>query len=95
MKKTVWVILSTLILLFPVYAAEYPDPGRGKLLYENHCDACHEDHVHMREGRKVRTRQQVAAQVRRWAEELSLSWRGPDINDVTEFLYLNFYQSSD
>jgi len=50
---------------------------RGRLLYENHCQACHTSTVHVREARKVRTASELRAYIARWSGELKLAW-GPD-----------------
>ncbi|MCB1754201.1 MAG: cytochrome C [Gammaproteobacteria bacterium] len=96
MNKQVLMVFSLLLgtagaSLF----AAYPDAQRGQLLYENHCNSCHEDHVHMRQGSSTLTSEQVAAEVARWAETLKLRWEKQDIADVHDYLLGAYYQKQD
>lgn len=68
-------------------AAQAADEARGRMLYENHCGACHASVVHVREQRKARNPAELRAFIQRWAGELKLGWREDEIGDVQ--LYLN------
>ena len=68
------------------FAAE-PEPGRGSVLYETRCNACHASSVHQRSARKAETFDALRAQVLRWSAEVGGSWSADEIDDVT--LYLN------
>jgi hypothetical protein len=67
------------------------DPERGRLLYENHCQVCHEAGVHFRDGRKCTTAEALTAQIVRWAQELELQWTRDEVADVQVFLEERFY----
>ncbi|MCU7922000.1 MAG: hypothetical protein KZQ88_04815 [Candidatus Thiodiazotropha sp. (ex Dulcina madagascariensis)] len=71
--------------------ADSADLERGRLLYENHCLICHDSQVHIRNNQKVHTLGGVSREVIRWSEELKLTWRASEINDVTQYLYRTFY----
>ena len=64
---------------------------RGRLLYENHCTVCHESVVHVREDRKVKTRQDLLAFISRWQNHLGLGWSAEEMNDVREYLNEKYY----
>ena len=65
---------------------------RGRALYENHCQSCHEDWAHTRKGRKVTTLQNLRSRVASWSVHAGLHWGEEEIEDVTRFLNERFYQ---
>lgn len=67
---------------------------RGQLLYENHCTACHESMVHIRENHKADSLATVQREVIRWSEELRLGWQGVEISDVSQYLFQTYYSNS-
>lgn len=69
-----------------------PPASRGQLLYENHCQTCHTSVVHVREDHRARSLQEVEQWVRRWADELKLTWRAEEINDVVDYLNQQYYK---
>ena len=72
-----------------------PPPGsRGAMLYENHCTACHESTLHVRERRTVRTQPQLREQVARWATHEKLGWHSEDIAEVASWLDAHYYHFS-
>lgn len=85
-------ILEITTLLFGGGYARAADPERGRLLYENHCRVCHTSAVHMREGRKAASRDEIQTWVKRWCKELGLQWGTLEIDDVTEYLNDRYYQ---
>lgn len=74
----------------PVLAAE-PDAERGRLLYENHCTACHESVVHVRERRKVTSFEGLHGQVLRWSRAQQLHWGDDEVRDVQVYLGRRYY----
>jgi len=72
----------------PVHA----DEQRGRLLYENHCQACHASVVHVREHRKVESPAALRAMIQRWATERKLTWRDVELADVYDYLNNRFYK---
>jgi hypothetical protein len=86
-------ILSAILcsLLLNGVRAENANVERGRLLYENHCLACHESQIHIRNNQKAHTLGDVNREVLRWSEELKLTWYETEINDVSNYLYRSFY----
>ena len=65
---------------------------RGQLLYENHCGGCHETSVHGRDPRKAASISEVRHWINVWQKELKLNWTDADIDDVTTYINLKYYQ---
>lgn len=78
----------TLITLGPTIAG---DTQRGKLLYENHCRACHESNLHIRKHSAVSSIGDVRFQIDRWQAELGLRWNRQDMDDIFEYLDTRYY----
>lgn len=67
------------------------DPDRGRLLYENHCRACHESNAHIRDDRRAGDRAELMAWVVRWSQHLGLDWRAAERTDVVDYLNQRYY----
>lgn len=72
-------------------AAAAPDTARGRLLYENSCNACHTTQPHWRSQRLVASWSDLVAQVTRWQGVAGLGWSADEIRDVAVFLNEQFY----
>jgi hypothetical protein len=82
------LFLAGVLLALPVSAA----PERGRLLYENHCQACHVSTVHIRDQRKAASPAELRAWIQRWSGELKLDWQADELNDVYEYLNNRYYK---
>ena len=65
---------------------------RGRLLYENHCQVCHDSRAHIRANRKANSPSQVEKWVTRWSTHLKLDWQQAEIEDVTLYLSQRYYK---
>ena len=65
--------------------------GRGQLLHENHCTACHNDSVNSRNNSKAHSIDEIRHWVIRWSKHLDLGWEKHDIDVVTDFLNQRYY----
>jgi mono/diheme cytochrome c family protein len=84
--------LPIIFWLVPLACLAAPaNTDRGRLLYENHCRACHESSVHIREVQAASSLPAVRAQVARWQEVLKLQWSAEDLGDVAEYLNATWY----
>lgn len=72
-----------------IYAA---DISRGRMLYENHCGMCHTSVVHVRDTHVSKSISEINRQVNRWQSELKLGWDKGEIDDVVQYLNVQFYQ---
>ena len=84
----------TLLLLGPLLAhAQVALPeSRGRLLYDNHCIACHTTQMHWRDRKLVNDWASLKVQVRRWQGAAQLNWSEDDIDDVARFLNDAYYR---
>lgn len=71
--------------------AQAAQPERGRLLYENHCTACHTSVVHVRGDHRVHSLDDLRQQVVRWAGELQLDWGRRELLDVMAYLNDTYY----
>lgn len=69
-----------------------PLPPRGQMLYENHCTACHESVVHIRETRRTRSLAALRGRVTHWADYLRLDWGADEVEEVTRYLDDRYYR---
>lgn len=72
-------------------SAEEAAKSRGQLLYENHCDRCHESSVHSRNPSRVTNLDDIYHWVEKWAAEQKLNWNQDDIRDVVDYLNQEYY----
>ena len=83
-------LLAGLCVSLPVVNAA--DPGRGEMLYENHCRGCHVSSVHDRSDRRATSIDRVYFEVGRWSKEQQLGWDQTDVADVVQYLNETFYE---
>lgn len=91
------VVILALLLAVPladVEAAPFEE-GRGEMLYQNHCVACHTTQVHWRDQRLAKDWPSLRAQVRRWERNTGLTWSEEDVEAVSQYLNQLYYQFPD
>ena len=95
-KRQAGVICALLLSmsLAEVKAAAFAE-GRGEMLYQNHCIACHTAQVHWREQRLAKDWASLRVQVRRWERNTGLTWSDEDIEAVSQYLNQLYYQFPD
>lgn len=84
------VILSTIVLV--VLPLNTWGADRGRLLYENHCLACHESTVHIREKRKVKKYSDIENYARRFSKLAGVEWSEDELLLVVSYLNRKFYK---
>lgn len=70
-------------------AAELP---RSELLYENHCQGCHESTLHVRTDPRAKSPAEVRGWVRYWSDRQKLGWSSEDVIEVSDFLVRRYYR---
>lgn len=75
----------------PPAAQAVPAGDRGRALYEERCEGCHDRSVHQRSARIARDYAGVRAGVERWDRELGALWRPDEIDAVTRYLNGLYY----
>src|SRR5512132_3475493 len=68
------------------------DAGRGELLYNTHCVACHTTKMHWRNQRLAKDWKSLNVQVRRWQSAIQLDWDDEDIASTAAYLNRLYYQ---
>jgi len=63
-----------------------PVPGRGELLYDTHCRACHTEQLHWRDKRAAVDWRRLKQEVQRWQAAARLSWSDDDVVAVARHL---------
>ncbi len=87
----VWLLAIAVTAMGLSGAAGAARPERGRLLYENHCTACHTSVVHVRSDRSVDSLDALRHQVVRWSHELGLDWSRGELLDVMAYLDETYY----
>lgn len=87
----------TLILALAVAAstpalAQSAAPGRGQLLYSNHCVECHTTRMHWREKRLAQDWTTLKALVWHWQAVSRLQWTPEDVEAVARHLNETYYK---
>jgi mono/diheme cytochrome c family protein len=84
-------LLPALLLSFGLVPAVWAQ-GRGELLYNTHCVACHSTQMHWRDKRQVVDWPSLRAQVRLWQATGLLAWDETDIDQVARYLNDTYYR---
>ena len=66
--------------------------SRGRLLYENHCIACHISQVHIRENRKAKNLIELKHWVIKRSRAIQLDWGDDEFDAVTLYLSERYYK---
>jgi len=72
--------------------ATEPQATRGELLYQNHCQGCHESTLHVRTDHRATSPAEVHTWVRYWADREKLGWTNEDVLEVSNFLVARYYR---
>lgn len=99
--KILTVLLSLAMFSAVVHAAPESsgDPKSGKALYEKDCVSCHASmfggdgsKIYTRADRKVKTKQQLAAQVSACNANIGVGWFPEDEAHVAAYLNQQYYK---
>lgn len=93
MKTHFGLLYAFLLVIAPACgkAAAFEE-GRGEMLYQNHCVACHTTQLHWRDQRLAKDWSSLRAQVHRWEKNTGLTWSEEDIEAVSQYLNQLYYQ---
>lgn len=83
--------VAGVLCVSPAPAQANPVAGRGELLYDTHCRACHSEQLHWRDRRAASDWTRLKQEVSRWQEAARLGWSEADIAAVARYLNENFY----
>ena len=90
-RPSPWLFVAAALaqLASPSFAA---DPGRGRLLYENHCQQCHTANIHSRAKKLPLDRNELRVIVDDWRRQINLPWTPDETEDVVEYLNRTRYR---
>ena len=85
---------AILLLLVFTASANAQDVGRGKLLYETHCQACHYERIHRRDPSRslVKSLPQLRVEVADRAALTKQAFSPADLDDIAEYLNRTHYR---
>ena len=72
----------------PVFAA---DIANGEKLHQEHCMQCHTPEMYQRENRIVNNFEELNTRVRQCELANELTWFDEEIDDVINYLNVNYY----
>lgn len=87
--RLLWLCCAVILAVSPLAQAQ--DAGRGRLLYENHCQTCHDAQVHWRAQKQVTSRASLLREVARWQSAANLGWSRQELRDTADYLNSRFY----
>jgi mono/diheme cytochrome c family protein len=94
--KTI-IILSCFLMLSPLLQAA--NPAHGKELHDANCISCHSslmsgdaNLIYTRNDRRVNSISSLRKQVTRCKTSVGVAWPDDQIDDVVNYLNINFYQ---
>lgn len=68
---------------------------RGELLYNNHCQECHDKSVHTRTNSRVTSLESLRVWVVAWSVHNGHFWGNEEVADITDFLNRTIYHFTD
>ena len=80
------------MIAFQAAGAEGPDAARGRVLYNQHCIACHTPGIHRRTTRLPMALDELRMLVDTFRRQAGLGWTREDIDDVVEHLNTTVYR---
>ncbi len=83
-------VLLILVLVASTFSVGAAPGKRTRLLHDVYCKACHGSTIYLTEDRKLRTRDQIKAQVFSYQGKYPLSKQ--ELADIAEYLWLDYYQ---
>ena len=76
----------------PVPAEDF---SRGKELYGDHCDICHDYLTHPGKDNKVKSLSELRSRIASWPEHTGQHWGESEIDDVLNYLNKSYYHFED
>lgn len=81
-------LVASVVFAPPAYGA---DAGRGRALYENHCQTCHTQKIHTRANKLPITKHELRLIIDDWRRQSNLPWTPAEVEDVLEYLNVTRY----
>ncbi len=88
-----WALLFLVLLPITAPAAMLPgDAGRGQVLHDRQCTACHDSRVYTRPNRTVKTVEGLIGRVKLCNQQLGTKLQRDQLNDLVKYLDEAFYK---
>jgi len=89
-----FVAITSTFSLTPAWATtdRAPDVAHGKTLHDKKCMSCHDNHQYTRPNRIIHTFEDLRARVEFCDSAANARFSSDDLNDVVEYLNINFYK---
>ena len=84
--------VSLFIMMLLPLASLAQESGRGRLLYETHCGACHYERVHQRIKSDVKGLDDLRDKVVRWAAQTKHNFTLDELEEVVAYLNRSHYR---
>lgn len=84
------VLFAALLALFPAWASAQ-NFARGQELFQQHCQACHED-LHEARHRHAKSLGELRKRIEGWATHTNTGWQKDEVDDVLFYLNQSFYK---
>jgi mono/diheme cytochrome c family protein len=84
------IALSFLLIVLGAPSVAYTS-DRGELLYQNHCQTCHDKSVHERIDSRVTSPESLRAWVMAWSIHNGFFWGAEEVADLTAYLNRTIY----
>lgn len=84
-------LLGLVALSLPLFAYG-EDAGRGRLLYETHCQSCHYERVHDRLRPAVKELAELRDMVAQWAPQTKRSYSPDELASIVQYLNESHYR---
>jgi len=75
-----------------IFSTQAWGADRGRLLYENHCVACHESRIHIRKKSEVKEFGDIEIFARRFSKLAGVEWSDDELLLVVNYLNRKYYK---
>jgi len=87
------IFVAMTLSLTPIWAADpVPNVSRGEVLHKKNCMSCHDNRQYTRPNRIIHTFEDLRARVEFCDTASKAHFSSDDLNDVVEYLNVNFYK---
>ncbi len=90
-ESRAFILSGSLLGFLLITSVKAADIENGKTLHNKNCVRCHQPALYLKEDRKVKNLKHLRSQVQFCEVSNDLSWFDEEVDDVTEYLNVNYY----